>query len=147
MSETLREWYGVGWLVAHETSREEIRELLAIVDRDLADSRLPGLSVDASHNHAYNAALQLAKAALAAAGYRPAREVHHYRAIDSLLHTVGLDAAIVRRLDTARKKRNRAEYDSVGAISVGEADEVRMLAEDLRARVAAWLEREHTWLA
>jgi len=38
-------------------------------------------------NIAYNAALQAAAAALAAAGYRASREQHHYRVIQSLRQT------------------------------------------------------------
>jgi len=146
MSETLREWRGNGWLLDHESSRSEIQALLAVVDRDLADSPLPGLSTDASHNIAYNAALQLAKAALAAAGFRTAGTAHHYRAIQSLAFTVGTDAPALRRLDTARKQRNLAEYDAAGRISEGEAREVRGLAVELRESVVAWLEREHPGL-
>ena len=125
MSETLREWRGNGWLLDHETSRSEIQALLAVVDRDLADCQVPGLSSDASHNIAYNAALQLAKAALAAAGFRAAGAAHHYRVIQSLAFTVGTDAAALRRLDTARKKRNLAEYDYVRAWSPGSSGGIR----------------------
>ena len=59
----------------------EIRELFAVADRDLADCEHPGLSADRRRNISYNAAQQLAKAALAAAGYRAAREAHHYRVV------------------------------------------------------------------
>ncbi len=40
---------------------------------------------------AYNAALQTATAALAAAGYRATRDSHHYRVIQSLAFTIGAD--------------------------------------------------------
>ena len=43
---SLAEWERNGWLAAHTTSRNEIRELLAVVDRDLADSEADGLSAD-----------------------------------------------------------------------------------------------------
>jgi hypothetical protein len=45
------------------------------------------ISEDWKLNIAYNAALQAATAALAAAGYRAAREQHHYRTIQSLALT------------------------------------------------------------
>ena len=45
---------------------------------------------------AYNAALQAATAALAAAGYRASRENHHYRVIQSLELTLGKDAKFIR---------------------------------------------------
>jgi len=44
---------------------------------------------------AYNAALQAATAALAAAGYRATRDQHHDRVIQSLRETVGVDAPTV----------------------------------------------------
>jgi len=70
---SLADWLNDGWLVKHESSAEEIAALLAIVERDLANATLAGLSEDWKLNIAYNAALQAATAALAAAGYRAAR--------------------------------------------------------------------------
>jgi len=50
-----------------------------------------GLTADWRLNIAYNAALQAATAALAASGYRAAREAHHLRVMKSLEFTIGLD--------------------------------------------------------
>jgi hypothetical protein len=72
-----------GWLVAPKSSKQEIGNLLGIVARDLKDSQAKDVSDD------YNAALQAATAALAAAGYRASRENHHYRVIQSLELTLG----------------------------------------------------------
>lgn len=55
------------------------------------------MSPDWKLNIAYNAALQAATAALAASGYRAAREQHHYRTIQSLAHTLGWKAARVNQ--------------------------------------------------
>lgn len=63
---SLADWQKFGWLKVHRTNRNEIAELMAVVDRDLAASETPGLHNDWSFNIAYNAALQLATAALAA---------------------------------------------------------------------------------
>ena len=71
---SLSNWRRNGWLVAHETSAEEIVALFAIVERDLANAKVVGLSEDWRLNIAYNAALQAATAALAASGFRAARE-------------------------------------------------------------------------
>lgn len=92
---SLSDWQKNGWLHEHRTSTAEIRELLAVVDRDLADSEAEGLSADWRMAIAYNAALQAATAALAAAGYRATRDQHHYRVIQSLRETVGVDAPTV----------------------------------------------------
>jgi hypothetical protein len=53
----LKDWQNNGWLTAHRTSRQEIGDLLGVVERDLADCRTPGLSADWRLNIAYNAAL------------------------------------------------------------------------------------------
>jgi hypothetical protein len=55
---TLNDWERNGWLQAHRTAPEEVADFLALVERDLADSRTPGLSADWRLNIAYNAALQ-----------------------------------------------------------------------------------------
>jgi hypothetical protein len=43
---SLADWERNGWLGAHRTTAAEIRDLLAVVDRDLADSAAEGLSAD-----------------------------------------------------------------------------------------------------
>jgi hypothetical protein len=52
---TLENWAANGWLRPHKTSRQEIRNLLAIVRRDLTDSRAEGISDDWRFGIAYNA--------------------------------------------------------------------------------------------
>lgn len=41
---SLRDWLANRWLIAHETSAEEIADLFAVVDRDLGDAAIPRLS-------------------------------------------------------------------------------------------------------
>jgi hypothetical protein len=98
-----------GWVTEHKTSKEEIRALLGIIDRDLATSQMVSIPSDWRFAIAYNAALQVATAALAASGYRASREGHHYRTIHSLELTVGTDAARIRGLDAFRKKTKREQ--------------------------------------
>ena len=104
---SLADWFNNGWLVEHKTSPQEIADLFGVADRDLADSRAAGLSADWRMNIAYNAALQAASAALAAAGYRATRGSHHYRVIQSLAHTMQADTRLIAQLDQFRKKRSR----------------------------------------
>jgi hypothetical protein len=54
----------------HKTSPREIEDLRRLVTRDLADAGLEGLSADRRFATAYNAVLQIAKMAIACAGYR-----------------------------------------------------------------------------
>lgn len=103
---SLQAWLANGWLTAHQPTRQEIADLLAVVDRDLADAQTAGLSTDWRFSIAYNAALQAATTALAASGFRAAREAHHYRVIQSLHFTIGWDAQRVRTFNEFRKKRN-----------------------------------------
>ncbi len=102
---SLEEWQKFGWLKTHKTNRNEIAELMAVVDRVLAASKTPGLHNDWSFNIAYNAALQLATAALAASGYQAERANHHFRVIDSLSLTLGTDAETIKKFDIFRKRR------------------------------------------
>ncbi|HUT60183.1 MAG TPA: hypothetical protein VNA25_20240 [Phycisphaerae bacterium] len=141
---TLQKWQADGLLKPHRTSRQEIAELLEAADQDLADCETPGLSAMWRLNIAYNAALRCATAALAASGYRPAQgESHHLRTIQSLAHTVGLDAVTVRQLDGFRKKRNVSAYDRIGMVSDLEAAEMAALAKTLRVNVERWLRKHH----
>lgn len=80
----LQNWEQKGWVERHKSSPQEIEELFQVADRDLKDCHARELSDDWRLNIAYNAALQSAKAALAAAGYRASREAHHFRVIQSL---------------------------------------------------------------
>jgi hypothetical protein len=136
---SLQDWLKSRWLIEHQTSRQEIADLLGMADRDLAQCRTPTLSPDWQLNIAYNAALQAATAALAAAGYRAAREAHHYRVIQSLAHTIKANPVLIAQLDKFRKKRNISDYERAGAVSEQEAKEMFVLARDLRDEVEKWL--------
>ncbi|MDQ3673131.1 MAG: hypothetical protein M3365_01990 [Gemmatimonadota bacterium] len=133
----LADWERNGWLTAHRTSAGEISDLLGVVERDLADSAARGVSADWRMSIAYNAALQAAAAALAAAGYRATRDQHHHRVIQSLRGTIGADTDVVAAFDAFRKKRNITGYERAGAVSDAEAREMRQLAGQIRDKVIA----------
>lgn len=134
------------WIRSHETSPREIADLLAIADRDVAQSQTPGLAPEWCFDIAYNAVLQLATAALAAAGYRAERENKHQRTIECLEYTVGIERKRVLFLDTCRRKRHTAIYERVGAISEGEANEMIAVARRLRKEVADWIREKRPQL-
>ena len=140
---SLTDWLKAQWLRAHKTSRQEIGNLLGVADRDLRDCQAKGLSDDARLAIAYNAALQCAVAALAACGYQPSREAHHYRVILSLEYTIGADNKLVAQFDAFRKKRNLGDYEVDGATSEKEAGEMVALAQHLRQTVENWLRANH----
>jgi hypothetical protein len=140
---SLKTWLDNRWIIEHVTSASEIAELFEVVDRDLDNAAIERLSPDWQMNIAYNAALQLATIALAAAGYRPGRERAHERTIQSLRHTIALDQATLDTLDSVRRKRNISNYERAGTTSSSEAAEVYEIAVNLRAAVLAWLRKHH----
>jgi hypothetical protein len=143
MSMSLRGWVQYGWLTEHQSSREEIKNLLGVVDRDLKECQAKGLSADWRFAIAYNAALQAATAALAAAGYHSTRDSHHYRVFQSLEYTIKAEPKLIYRLDAFRKKRNLSSYEMGGTVSDGEAKEMAALAAELRSEVERWIRAEH----
>ncbi|MFI5380549.1 MAG: hypothetical protein ACHRHE_14730 [Tepidisphaerales bacterium] len=142
---SLSEWYKNGWLKAHETTAQEIADLLALAARDLQDcQRAQGLSDDWRFSIAYNAALQASCAALAASGYAvPKGDSNHYRVIQSLAFTIGLTPKEIDALDGYRKKRSMSIYDAAGVISDAEAKRIVPFAASLVTRISQWLRDEH----
>ncbi|HUY33539.1 MAG TPA: hypothetical protein VMV69_12390 [Pirellulales bacterium] len=143
---SLSDWARNGWLVEHKTSPQEIKDLLGVVVRDLRDCAAKGLSDDWRLAIAYNAALHCATAALAASGYRASRDAHHFRVIQSLSLTLGVDNTLIKQLDAFRKKRNVSDYERAGAVSTAEVEEIAKLAGALRKRLEDWLRQNHPGL-
>lgn len=140
---SLKDWLKNSWLVKHDPASQEIADLLGVADRDLNDCQSEGLSADWRMSIAYNAALQTATAALAAAGYRATRDSHHYRVLQSLAFTIGADKGLVAQFDQFRKKRNIGGYERAGVVSDQEADAMLALARQLRTDVEKWLRDNH----
>jgi HEPN domain len=144
---SLQVWLEKGWIRAQQPSREEVQELLALADRDLSSSqtaRAAGMPPEWCLIIAYNAALQSAAAALAAAGFEVAPGAsHHYYLIESLRHTVAAPTPLITVLDKLRQKRNATMYQHAGHVSEPEANRMYDLARQLRADVEAWLRRAH----
>lgn len=140
---SLKDWLASGWLVEHKTNSKEISDLFRVADRDLKDCQESNLSLDWRLSIAYNAALQLARAALAAEGFRAGRASHHYRVIQSLAYTIKADDRIIVLLDQFRKKRNISDYDRAGTVSKQEVREMINLAMALRADIEDWIRSKH----
>jgi hypothetical protein len=120
----VQEWANNGWLRTHSSSPREVADLLAIVDRDLADAE-GNMSSDWRFGIAYNGALKLRTILLHASGYRAERNLQQYRTIAALpiiLGEVRKDDADY--LEVCPIKRNKAEYDSAGVASLRDAEEL-----------------------
>ena len=140
---TLQSWHENGWLRKHKTSKKEIADLLKIVDRDLKDAE-GGISDDWRFGIAYNAALKLCLILLLAEGFRPEKNLQHYRPIQALPLVLGQEKeADAEYLDACRSKRNTVEYDYVGAVTENDVRELIEFGKELRITVLDWLRKNH----
>lgn len=138
---SLEAWAENGWLQRHEATREEGDNLIAIVDREIQDARVPGLSLDAQLGMLYNAALKLIDIALRLYGYRADRANAHYRTITSLPLTLGADwAESAKFINHIRSLRHRGDYESVGIATRDEVRDIHAEIQRLRPRIEQLVE-------
>lgn len=142
---SLEAWSDTGLVTTHQSSRQEIRELLEIVETDLRDAAIPDLSPKQKLASSYNAILSLARAALRASGYRvpKGQGSQHYYSIQSLRYTVGFNPDVVLKIEAIQKKRHSGEYVRVVDVSEGMAADTRIFARSIQERVCAWLAESH----
>jgi uncharacterized protein (UPF0332 family) len=139
MTMSLENWLNDKVIVKHRPSTGEIAELLHICDRDPEKAEIIALGPDWRLSISHNAAVQAAKAALAAVGYRARKEGQHYLVLQSLAFTIKTDAATIKQLDKFREKRNISDYERAGLVTEQEAEEMIILAKQLRDDVEQWL--------
>lgn len=103
----------------HQTSRQEIDGLRTVVDRDVKDAAVVGVSHDRRFATAYNAALQLATMVIACAGYRvSAKRGHHENTFVGLELAMGSPATkLAQYFNTCRKKRNAVDYNLANVVT------------------------------
>jgi uncharacterized protein (UPF0332 family) len=143
---TLQKWAEYGWLRSHKTSKKEITDLLRIIDRDLQDAT-GDISADWRFGITYNAALKLCTILLYAEGYRPEKNLQHYRTIQALPLILGKKhEQDAKYLDTCRNKRNVVEYDYVGGVTEEDVTELISYVNELRDEVLRWLDESHAGL-
>ena len=141
---TLAKWAEYGWLKAEATSPEEIRDLLGIVSRDLADASVEAISDDRRFEAAFSAARTAANAALRACGYRTTTQPgHHQKTIESLELTLQAESMLIQKLRVLSKKRNATSYDTAGNVSQQELDQAIQVAHEHQNSVIAWLRKNH----
>lgn len=141
MRMSLEDLYKEDRLKKHKTSAREISDLLRIVDRDLKDAELRGLSADRRFATAYNAALELATITLYCKGFRPTGLGHHYTVFQAMKETMGNDYVdSANYFDACRAKRNVIDYDRSGGISEGEADRLFKETRQFREIIRNWLQ-------
>ena len=141
---SLEKWVEYGWLRREPTSTGEIKDLLGIVDRSLADSKVEAVSTDLRFIAAFNAALCIATTALRASGLRTVAQAgHHVKTIETLELTIKANLKVIQRFKTFNNKRNKSVYDVAGAVSDQELEAMVKLAEELKNNTLAWLRNLH----
>jgi HEPN domain-containing protein len=147
MKMSLENWLNDKLIVRHRPSAGEVAELLHICDRDLEKAEIIELGPDWRLSIAHNAAVQAAKVALAAVGYRARKEGQHYLVLQSLAFTIKTNPATIKQLDKFREKRNISDYERAGLVTEQEAEEMIALAKQLRDDVEQWLRVHYPGLA
>lgn len=133
-----------GRLRPHSPHVEEIRQMLRIVERDLHDAALGGLSTDRRFLIAYDAALTLATIPLHCSGCETHGAGHHWMAFLVLPHVMSPDLKeLSEYFELCRTKRNVSTYDRGGQISEAEADELLSEVKSFKSLVEAWLRDHH----
>ena len=136
---TLKNLLGLS-LDAVAPEKAHIGKLLAAAERNIADTKLQGLSTENRFDAAYKAIMQLSMVALNANGDRTmtSRPGHHQTAIQTLPTSVGLVPAKIIVLDALRKQRNLSDY-SGDLVPDAAAAECLSSASELLVHVRAWL--------
>lgn len=137
-----------GKLQASATSLAEITQLFAVVDRELHDAQLDGLSTDNRFTHSYEATLILCTIALRASGFKVRKgESSHVNTIQSISMTLGSSHRHLEdEFDLARRRRATAVYERVNAVQSKDAAELLTTAIELRSAVIAWMNQNHPQL-
>lgn len=128
----------------HTTSKNELDGLRGVIERDLADAAITGLSADRCFATAYNAALQSAKMAIACAGYRVTGAGAHQASFEAIQLAMGAGVAnLAAYFETCRRKRNTLDYDLAHVTSNAEAAEALQKAGEFRQEVEAWIAQHY----
>lgn len=129
-----------GKLKHHKTSKQEIEDLLSLVERDLKDAHIKELSADRRFATAYNACLQLATIILHCKGYRSGSGEHHFISFQFLKTLPSRKFKFFADyFDYCRMKRNSIDYKRIGMTSETEVRDILKVAHEFLELVEHWL--------
>ena len=114
-----------------------------MVERDLEDAAIDGLSHDRRFATAYNAALQLATMVIACAGYRvSSKQGHHENTFVGLELAMGPPVAkLAKYFNTCRKKRNLVDYNLANVVTETELRELLTMTKEFKELVEDWIKK------
>ena len=109
-----------------DASSDEIKEILALADRDLKLAEFViSQNWDWAFSIGYNAALQASRAFMYAQGFRPSSTNSHKNTFEFMSLALGKEYIhLIGFFDRMRPKRNQALYDTAGLISETEVREL-----------------------
>ncbi len=122
----LTEWIKAGELQKVEVTESTLKDILRLVERDLKDAQLDGLSEDRRFATAYGAVLNLASYIIRTQGYRVVGKVgHHKITFDVAAIVLGKKSHdLIDYFDLCRRKRNKVDYDAADIVSETEVKEL-----------------------
>jgi uncharacterized protein (UPF0332 family) len=149
MMASWQQWLAKGDVKIHQTSKQELDNLRALITRDLADASVVGLSADRRFATAYNAALQAASIAIVCTGYRvSARSGHHKVTFEAAAVAIGNEATtLADYFETCRRKRNVIDYMTSSVATDTEAEEIVIKAREFQTLVEIWVAKGYPHLA
>lgn len=128
---------------SHRTSKRELDDLRRAVERNLRDAAVTQLSADNRFGLAYEAALLLAKMAIACAGYRVKGQGAHHTSFLALKLAVGPSIAnAAGYFDRCRRKRNELSYDAAGIVTDTEATEIVAQVRSFQNAIESWIRKQ-----
>lgn len=103
----------IGQLDPVAYSKDLVDRMLATATQRLRDAQFTQNSDETRFDCAYTAIRAVADIGLHINGFRTStsKPGHHQTAIACLAHTLGVDGATIRVLDSLRKQRNLSDYD------------------------------------
>jgi hypothetical protein len=141
---TWKELLDTNRVQTHKTSKPEIGDLRRAAARNLRDAALVGLSADNRFGLAYEAALLLAKMAIACAGYRVKGSGAHQTSFLALQLVFGPPVnKTVSYFDRCRRKRNEISYDAADLVTDTEVAEILDKVAKFQRSVEAWITKNH----
>lgn len=133
-----------GKLKPHKTSKKEINNLITMIERDIKDSKVKGLSNDRKFATAYNAVLQAATILLYCNGYKTKGAGHHFTTFQCIKYILGKEYNdLAEYFDACRVKRNTTDYFYAGGVSEKEVKELINEAHLFFKKVKAWVKDKY----
>jgi uncharacterized protein (UPF0332 family) len=133
-----------GELVREPANREEIRRLLAAVDRRLDDARRVENHPETRMEQAYHAVLGCATLALRLSGLRSTNILgKHQFVLESLKDTLAVEGRRVDYYQRLRSLRNKEIYEGAIHVSVHDVEEAIEEATWLNERLRDSLAKDH----